>query len=93
MIIEVLETKGFAAPVRADLDAWITTYKLPVTSLIDSASTPLATFNAYGQREQAFVVDLRTMKILKKVEGSVFGTGDSSVKQLIPFLLELLVKA
>lgn len=96
MIIEVLETKNLSTttgPTRADLDTWITTYKLPVTSLIDPPSAPLATFNTYGQREQAFVVDLKTMKILKKVEGSLAGVGDSSVKQLIPFLLDLLSKA
>ncbi|MGZ7033153.1 MAG: hypothetical protein ACXVIJ_14430, partial [Thermoanaerobaculia bacterium] len=70
VIIEILETRSFGAPTKADLDAWVKTYKLPVTSLIDPASKPLQTFNSYGRRENTFVVDLRTMKILKKVSGS-----------------------
>ncbi len=93
MIIEVLQTRAFAAPTKSDLDTWINGYSLPVTSVIDPPSKPKATFDTYGGREQVFVLDMRTMKILRYVQGSVVGTGDSSVTQAIPFLMDLLSKA
>lgn len=93
MIIEVLQTAGFSAPTKSNLDAWINTYSLPVTSLIDPPSKPKATFDTYGGREQVFVLDMRTMKILRYVQGSLAGSGDSSVKQVTPFLMDLLSKA
>jgi hypothetical protein len=90
-IIEVLGSKAAGPVAKADLNAWITTYKLPVTSVIDTppgSGTKTLTF--FGIRETCVVVDVRTMKIVKKVNGSVMGTGDSSVKQLIPEILKLL---
>jgi len=93
VIIEILESRSFGVATKTDLDSWVKGNSLPVTSLIDPADKPLQTFNAYGRRENTFVVDLRTMKILKKISGSVTGTGDSSVKQAIPFLMSLLAKA
>ncbi len=88
-IVEVLASNGGGAPTKANLNAWVTTYNVPVTSVIDSpSSTKTLTF--FGIRETCVVVDVRTMKIVKKVNGSVAGTGDSSVKQLIPEILKLL---
>jgi hypothetical protein len=92
MVVEILETKYGGAPVRADLDAWITAYKIPVTSVIDPPGVGTKTFDTYGRRENTFVVDLKTMKILKKVSGSIAGIGDSSVKQVVPYLMTLLGK-
>lgn len=78
---------------KADLDAWVATYKVPVTSVIDTPpGTGTKTLTFFGIRETCVIVDVHTMKIVKKVNGSVAGTGDSSVKQLIPELLTLLGK-
>lgn len=88
-IVEVLASSGGGAATKANLNAWVTTYNLPVTSVIDApSSTKTLTF--FGIRETCVIVDVRTMKIVKKVNGSVAGSGDSSVKQLIPEILKLL---
>lgn len=85
----MLASKAGGPAAKSDLDAWITTYKLPVTSVIDSpASTATLTF--FDIRETCVIVDVRTMKIVQKVNGSTAGSGDSSVKQLVPELLKLL---
>lgn len=88
-IVEVLASYGGGAPTKANLNAWVTTHNLPVTSVIDSPSS-IKTLTFFGIRETCVIVDVRTMKIVKKVNGSVTGTGDSSVKQLIPEILKLL---
>lgn len=44
----------------------------------------------YGIRESLFVVDLRTMQIVNKFNGSVAGVGDSSITMGIARVLELL---
>jgi hypothetical protein len=93
-IVEVLASRSDKPTVRGDLETWVSGNLLPVTSVIDSppgvAKTTLTFFGGFGTRETCVVVDVRTMKIVKKVSGSVFGTGDSSVKQLIPEILKLL---
>ena len=92
IIVEILTTRLGGAPTKADLDTWVNTYKIPVTSVMDPPGTGTKTFTAYGRRENAFVVDLKTMKILKKVSGSIAGIGDSSVKTGIAYLMPLLAK-
>lgn len=90
-IVEILGTKSFATVQKADLDAWIKTYKVPVTTVMDSppgSGTKTLTF--FGVRETCVIVDVRTMKIVKKINGSTTGMGDSSVKQLVPEILKLL---
>lgn len=90
-IVEILGTKAGGAVAKADLDAWIKTYKLPVTSVMDTpAGSGTKTLTFFGIRETCVIVDVKTMKILKKINGSVTGTGDSSVKQLVPEILKLL---
>jgi len=91
VIVEILASRGGGTTKKSDLDAWITTYKVPVTSVIDTPpSTGTKTLTFFGVRETCVIVDVKTMKILKKVNGSVFGTGNSSVKQLVPEILKLL---
>jgi len=90
-IVEVLASKAGGSVAKADLNSWVTTYSLPVTSVIDTppgSGTKTLTF--FGIRETCVIVDVRTMKIVKKINGSVTGSGDSSVKQLIPEILKLL---
>src|SRR5262245_27495115 len=91
-IVEVLETTWFGVSSRSDLDAWVNTYRLPVTSVIDDpARAPaLQTFNALGQREEAYVIDLRTMRIISRIQGSVAGIGTPSAKTAMEQLLQLL---
>lgn len=91
VIVEILGSKFGATVQKTDLEAWIKTYKLPVTTVIDTppgAGTPTLTF--FGIRETCVIVDVKTMKIVKKINGSTTGMGDSSVKQLVPEILKLL---
>ncbi|MGZ3422532.1 MAG: hypothetical protein ACXWUG_20565 [Polyangiales bacterium] len=92
-VVEVLGSKAGGPVAKADLDAWIKTYKVPVTALIDTpAGSGTKTLTFFGIRETCVIVDVHTMKIVKKVNGSVAGIGDSSIKQLIPQILTLLGK-
>lgn len=90
-IVEILASKAGGAVAKADLNTWINTYSLPVTSVIDSppgSGTKSLTF--FGIRETCVIVDVRTMKIVKKLNGDTSGVASSSVKQLIPEILKLL---
>jgi hypothetical protein len=93
LIIEVLASKvGAAQPSEADLRAWVDKGTLIVHSLIDPPGNANATLNAFGIRETAVIVDLRTMKILKKINGSTAGTPPSSIQQLLTEMLTLVTK-
>ncbi len=71
-----------------NLDAWITAYSLSVTTV--SPIDPNQ--QLVGERETVFIVDLCTMKIVYKTQGSLAGIGDSSVKTAIAKILTLLGK-
>ena len=93
IVIEVLCTTGFVTqPTKSDLDAWINKYKLPVTTVKDPDGTGTATLTALGQREQAYIVDLATMKIVKVISGSLTGMTDTSAKLGMLELHKLLGK-
>lgn len=92
VVIQILATRTFAAATKSDLDTWINTYKVPITALHDPPGVGTRTLDTYKRREYAFILDLRTMKILERIDGSVTGTGDSSFKQAVPKLLALLAK-
>lgn len=93
MIVEILQTGNtVTAPTKKNLDDWIRARLLKFTCVIDPPSAPLASLQTYGRRENTWIVDTRTMKILRRVTGSTNGTGVSSTKQAIPYLLELLAK-
>ena len=90
-MVEVLESYSGGPVTRANLDAWVTTYGLRVTSVIDPpAERVTRTFMTYGIRESLFVVDLRTMRIVNKYNGSVAGVGASSVSMATERILQLL---
>ena len=90
-IVEVLETKFVVSnPARSDLDAWINKYGLPVTSVRDPDASGLTTYNTLGVRETVYLLDLKTMKIVDKINGSTAGQGDSSAKTGMQRLLVLL---
>lgn len=90
VIVEVLASNANAPPTRNNLNAWITTFSLPVTALIDPSGVGTRTLNTYGIRESTFIVELSTMRVVFKVNGSVAGVGPSGVAQAIPRMLELL---
>jgi hypothetical protein len=79
VVIEVLETTGFTTQAtKTSLDAWINKYQLPVTTVKDPDGTGTATLNALGQREQAYIIDLTTMKIVQIIQGDITGIGATS---------------
>lgn len=45
---------------------------------------------ALERREIAYIVDLQTMTILRRIEGSIAGQGDSAVKTAIAEMMTLL---
>ena len=91
VVVEVLQTSGFATPTEEQLDAWINTYDLTVTSVIDRDPDPeLETFDALGIREQVFVIDLGNMTIVYQFAGSVAGIGDPSTRTAIDDILQRL---
>jgi len=79
IIVEILMTKGFVAqPSQTDLENWINYYKLPITTVKDPDGKGTATFTALGQREQAYIIDLTTMKIVQIISGDITGIGATS---------------
>jgi hypothetical protein len=93
VVIEVLMTTGFTLPSsKQDLDSWINKYAIPVTTVKDPDGAGTPTFNTLGQREQAYIVDLATMKILQVISGSLSGATDTSVKKGLIAMHTLLGK-
>jgi hypothetical protein len=95
VVVELLSTRTLGCTSRADLDAWVRTYRLPITTVIDALEgrpTPCvsASNRTYGVRESAFIVDLATMRIVRKYNGDLGGAGDSAIGMLVPELLRLL---
>ncbi len=90
-VVQILESKALGPASRADLDAWLTKYPVVTTTLIDTpAGTGTKTLSVYGQREQVFIVEMKTMKIVKKISGSVTGSGTPSITQAVPIIIGLL---
>lgn len=93
VVIEVLETKGFTgSPSATDLKAWVDTYKLPVTTVMDPPGTGTTTFTALGQRETTYILELKTMKILRHIVGDTTGTVTPGIDKGITEILALLAK-
>lgn len=91
LIIEVLAANAGGSTSQSNLDAWIKAPGLMVTTVMDPPG-PRTTLNAFGIRETALIVDLRTMKILKKVNGSTIGAPPSSIQQMLATMLDLVKK-
>jgi hypothetical protein len=81
VLIEVLMTAGFGVPTKANLDAWVNKYNLFFTTMVD-LDPKLPTNNTLGRRDQAYIIDLTTMKILQYIDGSIVaaGTGNSGAQ-------------
>ncbi len=89
-MIEVLATNANGAPTRANLNAWVSTFSLPVTAVIDPPGSGTVSLRTLGVRESTFIVDMRTMEIVEKYNGRVDGVGPSGVAQALPRIMELL---
>ena len=73
--------------MSGDLNAWIDAYDLPVTTV---APLDDSTMQELGIRETAFVVDLTTMEIVWRTNGSLAGLGESSGSQGVTALFGFL---
>ena len=90
VIVEVLETKNFIfSPAKVDLDAWVNKYQLPVTSVIDAPGKGMATFNALGQREATYIIELATMSIVRKYDGTRTGIDETGAMSAMREILVL----
>ena len=89
-IVEILGAKGGGPTSRADLDAWIGSHHLTIPTVMDAPGMDGASLKALERREIAYLVDLSTMKILRRYLGSVFGTGESAAKTAMAELLALV---
>jgi len=78
VVIEVLETAGFVAIASmTDLQSWVNKYSLMVTTVKDpDSSTGTPTLTQFGHRDQAYIVDMTTMKIIQVLTGSEVAAGD-----------------
>jgi hypothetical protein len=93
VVIEVLETTGFVdQATQADLEAWINKYSLMVTTVKDPDGTGTPTLDSLGQREQAYIIDLTTMKIIQIIEGDTSGVGATSGGKALTAMHTLLGK-
>lgn len=79
-VVEVLGSQGWEyVATRPYLDAWLATYDLRVTSVIDAPGHGLETLHVFGIRETSVIVDLTTMQIVWKMNGDVGGVDPSSI--------------
>jgi hypothetical protein len=90
VIVEILGANAGGAASKADLDAWVNTYSLPVTSVRDPDSMPMQSMNALIRREYCYIIDLSTMKIVNVDIGSIFGIGASSASTSMTKMMQLL---
>jgi hypothetical protein len=91
-VIEILSTRLGAATVRADADAWVTTFNENVSTFIDAADTPTAALQAAGIRETVFIVEMPSMSIVYVDHGDVTGQKPSTIKTAAAQILALLGK-
>jgi hypothetical protein len=91
LVVEVLGSTGFFNPATAsDLDAWVATYDLNVTSVIDAPGLGMQTINALGVRETAIIIDLSTMRVIWKMNGDLGGIQPSTINAAVTEMLRLL---
>ncbi len=75
-VVEILGTYFFnvnVSPTKAQLDAWITSGNLTVSSFIDAPGHTAQTIDLFVVRERAVVVDLATMKVVWHGDGDQAG--------------------
>jgi hypothetical protein len=99
VVVEVLMTSGFIAIAsQANLDSWVGKYQLPVTAVKDPDSSPTSAdptpSNTYfGRRDQAYIIELPSMKVLQYINGSIVAVpGGNSATQAMAAMHTLLGK-
>jgi hypothetical protein len=94
LVVEVLASQAFAytPATRTALDAWVTSYDLKTTSLIDRDAPALATFHAVGVRDTALVVSLPDMHVLWRETGDLSGVTPTSAEDAMTEMLLRLGK-
>jgi hypothetical protein len=97
VVIEVLETDGFQnCATQPDLMTWITRYSLEVTTVIDPGGlntppSPSPSLAFFGLRDQAYIVDLTTMKVTQYIAGSIAPVATNSAGLALQALDSLLL--
>jgi hypothetical protein len=96
VVIEVLETDGFSnCATQPDLQSWITkpSHNLFVTAVKDNCDNTTASPSLafFGRRDQAYIVDLRTMTVTQYINGSIIAIGTNSAGLALQALDSLLM--
>lgn len=73
-IVEILAQYAFGPTTKTNVDNWINSAGIVVTSVRDPDNMQGQTINALVQREYTYVVDLHTMKILRVIVGTTNGS-------------------
>jgi hypothetical protein len=89
IVVEVLAT-GLTGDVRNDLDAWITTYDLTVTTVGEAPGAAGQTLQALGIREATVVVELPSMRVIWYDDGDQVGISRTAADMAIDEALRLL---
>lgn len=87
LFVEVVGIDGIAS--KDDLRTWVDNYMLTVTSVRDPDDKPYQSQTGLETRENSYIVDLRTMKIVYKVFGS-YGGGSPSTDAINKAITEIL---
>jgi hypothetical protein len=87
---KVLEILSDTSANRAQLESWITTYNLNITSLIDAAGMAGAALNVATIRETLFIVKMPEMKIVYVNHGDISGISAPSVDAATTQIVSLL---
>jgi hypothetical protein len=75
---------------RMQVDAWITSYNLNISTFIDAPSTPNGALNAAGIRETVFIIKMPEMKVVYVNHGDVTGISAPSVNVATSMIVSLL---
>ncbi len=91
-VVEVLGSMSIqATPAdRAHLDAWITTFGLGVTTVIDAPGHDFATLQSFGVRETALVLDLATMGVVYRSTGTLAPNGPTGLDDAFQYVHDAL---
>jgi hypothetical protein len=87
----VLSTTAFANNAsRDELDAWVNSVELTVTTVMEGEGQDRASLQAFGIREALVIVELPSMTVVHYDPGDQSGTLDPSVVVGLAKLHELL---
>jgi hypothetical protein len=92
VVVEVLEDGALFGQqaTRSDVDAWINTYGLTVTTVIDAPGAYGQTLTALGIREGTVIVEIPSMKVVWYDAGDQSGALTTGASKAIDETLRLL---